>query len=122
MLGLAQISSSPRLGTIIARPKHSRRAPEMVHDFTGQPNSRVNLSLDRPNFTMSKKTAVSDAWDDDWDADNSDDGGVQLNQHAPEESKLTKAQILARHEEENRKVWQSAYVFIWLSRSIRLGG
>lgn len=66
---------------------------------------------------MVKKAAaaVPDAWDDDWEnlADAEEDGGVRLSPQpaAPEEDpKASKEKLLQRHREENKKVWQSAYV------------
>lgn len=59
-----------------------------------------------------KATAVvPDAWEDDWEAqaDMEEDGGVRL-EPQEEEVKLTKAERLAKHAEENKKMWQSAYV------------
>lgn len=57
---------------------------------------------------MSKNAAsVPDAWDDDWEAQaDKEEGGVMLEQ--PEEVKLSKAERLAKHAEENKKMWQSA--------------
>lgn len=61
---------------------------------------------------IKKGAAVPDAWDDDWDADDTEEGGVRLDQEPQaEEPKLTRAQLIAKHEEENRRVWQSAYAF-----------
>ncbi|KFY38967.1 hypothetical protein V495_06250 [Pseudogymnoascus sp. VKM F-4514 (FW-929)] len=53
-------------------------------------------------------SAVPDAWDDDWEAqaDKEEEGGVKLEQ--PEEVKLSKAERLAKHAEENKKMWQTA--------------
>lgn len=61
------------------------------------------------------KSAVPDAWDDDWEsqadsAENKkddqaeDDGGAQL-EPAPS---LTKAERIMKHTEANRKMWESA--------------
>jgi hypothetical protein len=60
-----------------------------------------------------KAAAVPDAWDDDWEAqaDAEEEGGVKLSQ-PQEEHKLSKAEILARHKEENKKMWQSAYALL----------
>lgn len=57
---------------------------------------------------MSKNAvSVPDAWDDDWEAQaDKEEGGVLLEQ--PEEVKLSKAERLAKHAEENKKMWQSA--------------
>lgn len=60
---------------------------------------------------MSKKAAVPDAWDDDWEsqADKADAAAA-----AEEQVKATKAERLAQHAETNKKIWESAYVFIEL--------
>ncbi|OBT67889.1 hypothetical protein VE03_02476 [Pseudogymnoascus sp. 23342-1-I1] len=57
---------------------------------------------------MSKNaSSVPDAWDDDWESQaDKEEGGVRLEQ--PEEVKLSKAERLAKHAEENKKMWQSA--------------
>ena len=67
-----------------------------------------------------KKTAVPDAWDDDWEVEAdkeakeeeevqdraTNQGGASLN---PVASKpLTKAERITLHEETNRQAWQSA--------------
>lgn len=61
-----------------------------------------------------KAAAVPDAWDDDWDADDTEEGGVRLDLEPQAEGpkQLTRAELLAQHEEENRRVWQSAYAHI----------
>ncbi|OAA48634.1 hypothetical protein NOR_01884 [Metarhizium rileyi] len=61
-----------------------------------------------------KKSKVPDAWDDDWEAqadttaaeddENSQQGGVSLQPAQP----LTKSERVTRHEEANRKMWESA--------------
>ena len=52
-------------------------------------------------------SSVPDAWDDDWESQaDKEEGGVMLQQ--PEEEKLSKAERLARHAEENKKMWQTA--------------
>jgi len=59
---------------------------------------------------MSKKAAVPDAWDDDWEAiaDKADETAAV---EAQEETiKVSKAERLARHAETNKKIWDSAYV------------
>lgn len=65
---------------------------------------------------MHKKTSVPDAWDDDWEAqadgsgrqehDNEDSGGASLQPAAV--PALTKAERITKHEEANRKIWESA--------------
>ena len=57
---------------------------------------------------MSKKSAVPDAWDDDWEsqADKADAAAVAAK--ADEEVKISKAERLAKHAETNRKLWESA--------------
>jgi len=62
---------------------------------------------------MVKKTAVPDAWDDDWEAQAdklaSDENSKPEPEPEPEpEIPQTKAESLARHAETNRKLWESA--------------
>ncbi|RDW71940.1 hypothetical protein BP5796_07974 [Coleophoma crateriformis] len=61
---------------------------------------------------MSKKAAVPDAWDDDWEAQA--DKADELAEKAAadikveEQVKISKAERLARHADENKKLWESA--------------
>ena len=57
---------------------------------------------------MGKKSAVPDAWDDDWEeqADKVDAAPEPLK--VTEQVKVTKAERLAKHAETNKKIWQSA--------------
>jgi hypothetical protein len=57
---------------------------------------------------MSKKGFVPDAWDDDWEsqADKADQEAEAVK--VEEQVKITKAQLLAKHAEENKKIWESA--------------
>jgi hypothetical protein len=59
---------------------------------------------------MSKKAAVPDAWDDDWEsqADRADVATAVPKTEV--EVKVSKAERLARHDESMRKVWESASV------------
>jgi hypothetical protein len=59
---------------------------------------------------MSKKPAIPDAWDDDWEAV-ADKLDIAAESKAQEEEKVSKAERLARHAETNKKIWESAYVF-----------
>jgi hypothetical protein len=63
-------------------------------------------------FDMVKKTAVPDAWDDDWEAQAdklvSDDSNKKPEPEPEPEIPQTKAERLARHAETNRKLWESA--------------
>lgn len=62
-----------------------------------------------PELTMSKnKAPVPDAWEDDWEAQ-ADKVVNEPEQSAPQ-APLTKAERLAQHAEQNRKLWESAYV------------
>ncbi|KAG9228334.1 hypothetical protein BJ875DRAFT_350412, partial [Amylocarpus encephaloides] len=57
---------------------------------------------------MTKKAAVPDAWDDDWESQaDKEDGGVEI-PNVLEEPQVTKAERLAEHTETNKKLWQSA--------------
>jgi hypothetical protein len=57
---------------------------------------------------MSKKPAVPDAWDDDWEtqADNAD-ATIEVAK-TEEQVKTSKAERLAKHAETNKKIWESA--------------
>ncbi|TAQ88520.1 hypothetical protein B7494_g3158 [Chlorociboria aeruginascens] len=57
---------------------------------------------------MSKKVAIPDAWDDDWEsqADKAEIAAEAL--MAEEQVKITKAERLAKHAETNKKIWESA--------------
>lgn len=58
---------------------------------------------------MPKKAQVPDAWDDDWEAQvDNEEGGVKLESEPVEEPKLSKDELIAKHKEENKKVWQMA--------------
>lgn len=56
---------------------------------------------------MSKKAAVPDAWDDDWEtiADKADAVAAAPPQ---QEAKVSKAERLAKHAETNKKIWDTA--------------
>ncbi|KAG0649960.1 hypothetical protein D0Z07_3972 [Hyphodiscus hymeniophilus] len=57
---------------------------------------------------MSKKSAVPDAWDDDWESQ-ADKADAQAEKaKAEEQVKVSKAERLARHAETNKKIWESA--------------
>ena len=57
---------------------------------------------------MSKKVAVPDAWDDDWEsqADKADETAEVAK--VEEQVKISKAERLAKHAETNKKIWDSA--------------
>ncbi|KUJ07942.1 uncharacterized protein LY89DRAFT_659557 [Mollisia scopiformis] len=57
---------------------------------------------------MSKKAAVPDAWDDDWESQADKADAAAEVEKAEEEVKVTKAERLARHDASMRKVWESA--------------
>ncbi len=59
---------------------------------------------------MGKKTAVPDAWDDDWEsqADNADRAADIA--AVEEQVKISKAERLAKHAEANKQIWESAFV------------
>ena len=57
---------------------------------------------------MSKKAAVPDAWDDDWESQ-ADKADIEAEEaKAEEQAKISKAERLARHAETNKKIWESA--------------
>ncbi|KAF2088852.1 hypothetical protein K490DRAFT_2545, partial [Saccharata proteae CBS 121410] len=63
---------------------------------------------------MSKKSAVPDAWDDDWET--LADVGIPSRPHKQDSTtdepkqpqKITKSELKARHAEANRQLWESA--------------
>jgi hypothetical protein len=57
---------------------------------------------------MSKKHAVPDAWDDDWESQADKAESVAEVAKVEEQVKVTKAERLAKHAETNRKIWESA--------------
>lgn len=59
---------------------------------------------------MSKKFAVPDAWDDDWESQADKADAVVEPTKAEKELKVSKAERLAKHAETNKKIWESAYV------------
>lgn len=64
---------------------------------------------------MGKQGDVPDAWEDDWETQadkiKPDDGGAPLNPaQPPTQAPQTKAERLAQHVEDNRKLWESACV------------
>jgi hypothetical protein len=65
---------------------------------------------------MSKKAAIPDAWDDDWEAqaDKADAAAAAESIKPEKELKVSKAERLAKHAETNKKIWESAYVLLVL--------
>lgn len=63
---------------------------------------------------MSRKPAVPSAWDDDWESQADAWESVPPNKAVEEEPKISKAERLARHAETNKKIWESAFVFLCL--------
>lgn len=59
---------------------------------------------------MSKKIAVPDAWDDDWESQADKADAAAIAAKTGEEVKVSKAERLAKHAETNKKLWESAYV------------
>jgi hypothetical protein len=57
---------------------------------------------------MGKKTAVPDAWEDDWEsqADKADEAAAAS--ATEEKVKVTRTERLAKHAESNKQLWQSA--------------
>lgn len=75
---------------------------------TRRPKSQTTSAQEN----MSKKATVPDAWDDDWEAQaDSADGVTEIAGTATrveEQVKISKAERLARHADENKKLWESA--------------
>jgi hypothetical protein len=57
---------------------------------------------------MGKKSAVPDAWDDDWEEQADKAEAIAEVAKVEEEVKVTKAERLAKHAETNKKIWESA--------------
>ncbi|KIN01868.1 hypothetical protein OIDMADRAFT_53383 [Oidiodendron maius Zn] len=57
---------------------------------------------------MSKKFAIPDAWDDDWEAQADKTDAAAEPAKAEKEVKISKAERLAQHAETNKKIWESA--------------
>lgn len=57
---------------------------------------------------MSKKAAVPDAWDDDWEATVDKQDDALQEEKLPEEIKVSKAERRAKHAELNKQLWDSA--------------
>ena len=62
---------------------------------------------------MSKKAAVPDAWDDDWESQADKVDAIAEAEKQEEQVKITKAERLAMHAETNKKIWESAYVSLF---------
>ena len=58
---------------------------------------------------MAKKTAIPDAWDDDWEAEADKLTAEPEAEPAAPAAPLSKAERLAQHAETNKKLWESAY-------------
>jgi hypothetical protein len=57
---------------------------------------------------MGNKSAVPDAWDDDWESQaDKEEGEVNITK-SKEVVKVTRAERLAQHAETNKKIWDSA--------------
>jgi hypothetical protein len=63
---------------------------------------------------MAKGKKVPDAWDDDWESQAEkmarEEQATGSNDKAEETAALTKAERLAKHTEQQRKLWEAAYV------------
>lgn len=57
---------------------------------------------------MVKKSAVPDAWDDDWEAQADVTNESASADAAEERPKISKAERLVKHAELNKQIWQSA--------------
>jgi hypothetical protein len=65
---------------------------------------------------MVKANKIADAWDDDWEsqadklAREEEAEASRSNDKTEENAAMTKAERLARHAEQQRKLWEAAYV------------
>ncbi|KAF2813258.1 uncharacterized protein BDZ99DRAFT_252294 [Mytilinidion resinicola] len=57
---------------------------------------------------MSKKAAVPDAWDDDWESLADKQNSVPQPEDPPAEVKISKSERKAKHQELNKQLWDSA--------------
>lgn len=78
------------------------------HVYRISPSFTSQSSPTPPN--MSKKNAVPDAWEDDWESQADKADAVAAPAKAEEPVKISKAERLAQHAETNKKIWESAYV------------
>lgn len=63
---------------------------------------------------MVKKTAVPDAWDDDWETQADQITSDEHNQpESDPQAPQSKADRLTQHVETNRKLWESAYASLY---------
>lgn len=67
---------------------------------------------------MSKKPAIPDAWDDDWESQADKAETAAATAKAEEQVRITKAERLAQHAETNKKIWESAYVLVLVLNSV----
>lgn len=67
----------------------------------------IRLSSKTSN-TMNKKSAIPDAWDDDWESQADKADAEAEVAKAEEQVRVTKSQRLAMHAETNKKIWESA--------------
>lgn len=85
----------------------SRAETTRIPVYQISPFSTSKFTPTPPN--MSKKNAIPDAWEDDWEsqADKADAAAAPAK---AEHVKISKAERLAQHAETNKKIWESAYV------------
>ena len=57
---------------------------------------------------MSKKAAVPDAWDADWESQADKVDAEAEKAKVEDQVKISKSERLARHAETNKKLWESA--------------
>ncbi|KAF2452425.1 hypothetical protein BDY21DRAFT_425201 [Lineolata rhizophorae] len=57
---------------------------------------------------MGKKSAVPDAWDDDWETIADKQEETAQDEHQTAEAKISRSERRAKHAEENKRLWESA--------------
>jgi len=99
----------------------ARTLPTFAPDAAEKPSSTTEIyhpsfllsfTIKTKVYKMSKKCAVPDAWDDDWESQADKADAAAAAAKVEEEVKVTKAERLARHAETNRKLWESACVLL----------
>lgn len=79
-------------------------------------HSKLNAANSNKTHKMSKKSAIPDAWDDDWESQADKADAAAATARVEEQIKISKAERLAQHAETNKKIWESAYVLNSSSR------
>ncbi len=71
-----------------------------------------NITKHTTICSMSKKAAIPDAWDDDWESQADKADAITETPKVEEPVKVSKAERLAKHAEINKKIWEDAYAML----------